>query len=215
MLKVIILILIIFLGISLLPLKIHLRFYRKANELKLTVILKIWKIPFTFQLNNFVTKFFWNLSENKFWQKKPPSELKATKIAWNRFFLRTNYLHQILHATIQGTRKTLQKIAKPIIIRKIRLRSEVALENVAQTALAVGALWWFWGYFYSQITRYFKIPGNAPPKLSINPNYQKQNHFIVDFSCILEFPLGHIIIISYYLLANVKRIRRLFRRVKQ
>lgn len=108
--------------------------------------------------------------------------------------------------------KTLHKIAKPIKINNYRLYTEVALQDPAQTALAVGALWCFWGFIYSQLTRLFKI-GKSANNLTIIPNYRKQNLFNIDFSCILEFPLGHIIIIIYYLFTNAKKIRLLFRRV--
>lgn len=215
MLKGLLLAILIMVGISLIPLKIYFRFYRKKNDFRLTVLLKIWKIPFVFRINNLVTKFFWSLSENRFWQKKTPQELRASEIAWYRVFSRLYNYQQIFRSTLQETIAVIRKLGKPIIIRKIRLNSEVALQDAAQTAFAVGILWWYWGFIYSQIVRYFKIAKNAIKNLSINPDYQKQNEFTIDFSCILEFPLGHIIIIIYYLFTNAGKIRIIFRRVSQ
>jgi len=212
MLKGILLALLLILGISLIPIKFYFHLYRQPKEFHLTIILKIWKLPITFKINNPVTKTFWGLSQNKFWKKKPPQELKAKKIQWYRVFSRLYLSQQIILSTVRETMKTLHKIAKPITIKKFRLYTEVALQDAAQTALAVGVLSSFWGIIYSQATRFFKIAKNANNFLII-PNYRQQNLLNIDFSCILEFPLGHIIIIIYYLFTNAKKIRLLFRRV--
>ena len=212
MLRGILLVLLIILGISLIPIKIYFRVYRQPKEFHLAFILKIWKLPLTFKINNLVTRMFWMLSENRFWKKQTPQELKSTQIGWYRVFSRMYLSQQIIHSTLQGTRKTLHKIAKPITIKNYHLYTEVALQDPAQTALAVGALWWFWGILYSQFIRLFKID-KSTNNLSIIPNYRKQNLLKIDFSCILEFPLGHIIIIIYYLFTNAEKIRLFFRRV--
>lgn len=214
MLKGIVLILLFMVSISLLPVKFYLRFCRKPNDLHLTLLIKIWRIPFSFQINNLVTRLFWILSKNRFWEKQPPKELQATEIAWKRSFSRLLFFWQIFCTVFQGTMSTLHKIAKPIKIKKIRLQTEVSLQDAAQTALAVGAFWWTWGIVYSQIGRYFNI-SKTTNNLAIIPNYRKQNLLIMDFSCILEFPLGHIIIIIYYLFTNAEKIRRLVRRISQ
>jgi len=212
MLRGILLVLLIIIGISLIPINIYFRLYRQPTEFHLIVILKVWKLPITFKTNNLFTSVFWDLSQNRFWKKQPSRELKATEIAWFRVFSRMYLSQQIIHATIQDTMKTLHKIAKPITIKNYRLYTELALQDPAQTAFAIGAIWWFWGIVYSQATRLFKI-AQTGNNLSIIPNYRKQHLLNIDFSCILEFPLGHIIIIIYYLFTNAKKIRLLFRRV--
>ena len=108
----------------------------------------------------------------------------------------------------------LQKIARPIKIKKISLYTEASLSNAAQTALAVGSFWWTWGIIYSQLGRYFNLT-ETENKIAIIPNYQRQHLLLIDFSCILEFPLVHIMIIMYYLLINFRRIRNLLRRISQ
>jgi|LFRM01.1.fsa_nt_gb hypothetical protein len=208
----ILLVLLIILGLSLIPIKIYFRIYRQSKEFHLTFILKIWKLPITFKINNLVTRMFWHLSQNRFWKKQTPQDLKSSQIAWYRVFSRIYLSQQIIHSTLQGTMKTIRKIAKPIRIKKFRLYTEVALQDAAQTALAVGVLWWFWGIIYGQFASLFKIAKSAN-NLAIIPNYREQNLLNIDLSCILEFPLGHIIIIIYYLFTNAEKIRLFIRRV--
>ena len=214
MLKGILFVLLFIVSISFIPLKFYLRFYRKPNDSHVILLIKIWRIPFSFQINNLVTRIFWSLSKNRFWEKQPPPDLQAKQIVWERLFPRLFLFRQIFSTVFQETMSTLHKIAMPIKIKKIRLHTEVALQDAAQTALAVGIFWWTWGIIYSQIDRYFNI-SKTTNDLAIIPNYRKQQLLIMDFSCILEFPLGHIIIIIYYLFKNAEKIRRLLRRVSQ
>jgi hypothetical protein len=207
-----VLLLIFIVSISLIPLKIKFRFYRKSNDLRLILLLRVWKIPFTFKINNVVTRIFWSLSKNRFWEKETPADLRAKEIIWKNLFSRLLLLRQIVCTVFQGTMSTLHKITSPIKIKRIYLQTEIALQNVAQTAWAVGVLWWVFGLFYSQLGRYFKIAKTAN-NIAVIPNYQRQNLLVIDFSCILEFTLGHIIIIIYYLCVNAEKIRRLLRRV--
>jgi hypothetical protein len=198
--------------ICLIPIKIKLGFYRSANNLHLILLLPVWKTPFTIKIDNVLTHTFWSLSQNRFWQKQAPEDLRAKDIAWQKVFYRIFYLRQIICVVWQETMGTLHKITSPIKIKKIDLQTEVALQNAAQTAWAVGVIWWTWGIFYSLLGRYFKIT-KTTNNIAVIPNYQTQNLFVIDFSCILEFTLGHIIIISYYLCINAGKIRRLLRRV--
>ncbi|HHY06862.1 MAG TPA: DUF2953 domain-containing protein [Clostridia bacterium] len=207
-----VLLLIFIVSISLIPLKIKFRFYRKSNDLRLILLLRVWKIPFTFKINNVVTRIFWSLSKNRFWEKETPADLRAKEIIWKNLFSRLLLLRQIVCTVWQGTMRTLHKITSPIKIKKIDLQTEVALQNAAQTAWAVGVIWWTWGIFYSLLGRYFKIT-KTTNNIVVIPNYQIQSLFVIDFSCILELTLGHIIIISYYLCINAGKIRRLLRRV--
>ena len=207
-----VLLLIFIVSISLIPLKIKFRFYRNCNYLRLILLLRVWKIPFTFKINNVVTRIFWGLSKNRFWEKQTPADLRAKEIVWEKVFYRLFFLRQIVCAVFQGTMGTLHKISSPIKIKRICLQTEVALKNVAQTAWAVGVFWWIFGFFYSQLGRYFRMAKTAN-NIAIIPNYQQQNLLVIDFSCILEFTLGHIIIIIYYLCVNAGKIRRLLRRV--
>ncbi|MDD2432325.1 MAG: DUF2953 domain-containing protein [Clostridia bacterium] len=212
MLKTVLFILFFMILICLIPIKIKFRFYRSANNLHLILLLPVWKTPFTIKIDNIVTRIFWGLSQNKFWKKQTPADLQAKDIAWSKVFYRIFYLRQIICTVWQGTMRTLHKITSPIKIKKIDLQTEVALQNAAQTAWAVGVIWWTWGIFYSLLGRYFKIT-KTTNNIVVIPNYQIQSLFVIDFSCILELTLGHIIIISYYLCINAGKIRRLLRRV--
>lgn len=197
--------------------KIYLHFYRKPNAVQLELLLKIWFIPLRLNFSNKhhpLTKLFWVLSKNRFWQQKPPADLRATDVAWPRVFARLFLLQQISFTVFRETINTLHKIARPIKIKKISLYTEASLSNTAQTALAVGSFWWIWGVIYSQLGRYFNLT-ETENKIAIIPNYQQQNLLLIDFSCILEFPLGHIMIIMYYLLINFRKIRNLLRRISQ
>lgn len=212
MLKVIIVVLVVVACISLLPLKIYLKIQRQPNDLRLTLLIKLWVLPFQLKLNNVVTKIFWNLSQNRPWEKKPPEDLQAAKIVWKRLFSRLALLHEIFRAVFRGAMRTLHKIARPIKITKVYLHTEIGLEDPAQTAIAVGSCWWIWGIIYSQIERYFNMSSTIND-LAIIPNYRNQNLLLLDFSCIFELRVGHIMIIMYYLFRNTGNIRKIIRRV--
>ncbi len=80
----------------------------------------------------------------------------------------------------------------------------MALPGPAQTALGVGVLWGgLWGGALST-----QLALNAANnRIIIKPNFQAQNLFLIDFSCILELTLGHIIIILYSLYRGKKIVR--------
>lgn len=214
MLKMIIIILVIILGISFLPLQIELKIKRQPNDLRLVLLIKIWVISIQLKLNNVVTKIFWNLSRNRPWEKKPREDLQATDIVWKRVFSRLRLLQAIFRTVFLGTMRTLHQIASPIKIKKIYLHTEIGLEDVAHTAIAVGSCWWIWGMIYSQIGRFFNMTSTIND-LAIMPNYCRKNLLRMDFSCIFALRLGHIIIVTYYLIINAGSIRKIIRRVSQ
>jgi hypothetical protein len=81
------------------------------------------------------------------------------------------------------------------------------MADAAQTAIAVGFAWWIVGIFHSWLHGFFNLLGTEK-EVKVIPNYQQLNYFLLDFSCILEFPLGHIMIILFYNLLHSRTIKK-------
>ena len=213
-LKSFLLLLLLLILLCLMPFKFRFRIYRRAEKVSLLVFFPLRKNPWTIEINNLVTLVFWGLSEDRFWQKQIPQDLQFWDIAWRKVFYRLVHFQEIRRNVAAKTRRFLPRVVGSLKIIKLDLKIDVALQNMAQTALAVGFLWWGWGIFFSLLGDFFRLP-QTTNNIVIVPNYQTRNLLELDFSCIVEFTFGHIIIISYYLCRNAGKIKRLLGRIKQ
>lgn len=212
MLKAIGLFFIIILGISLLPIKLFFHFYREPNLILIEANICVWFIPIRIKLVNPMTGLFWIFSRNRPWKKKPPEDLRAANLPWARFFARLWRMHKISRGVYLGTFRFIKKIAKPVKVKKLHMYTEIGLEDAAETAIAVGVVWGLLGNIYSQMAKLFDM-GSAQNELAVIPNFKRTNLVVVDYSCIFELRMGHIIIVIYQLLKYIRQIWNLLRGV--
>lgn len=95
-----------------------------------------------------------------------------------------------------------------ISVRRFVWHTEVGLADSAAVAQLSGVLWAVKGVAAGMAQQF--LPLTAPPVLRVKPQFGR-NHFRTVFSCILEFPLGYIIIaglFAVYMLVRVKIARR-------
>ncbi len=175
---------IIILFIFFFPLKIKLRLSPQLDCFYFYLIVFKQKV---LQLPSLPIPIWGKITEKKFWNQRIFKDTgKSTS------FLRLVCLKQILI-------DFLPQIMKKIKLKKFCFHIEMALPGPAQTALGVGVLWGLWGALSTQLAL-----NAANNRIIIKPNFQAQNLFLIDFSCILELTLGHIIIILYSLYRGKK-----------
>lgn len=205
---------IVFLGIGLLPVRLSIRLYRAPNEVKVNSRLTFWILPLQINMVNPVTKVFWNLSVNRPWQKEAPPDLPASRVSWRRLFRRSLNVTKIFLPVWQGANRLFLQIGKPIKIRELTMYTEIGLEDAAVTALSVGMAWSLLGAFYSRLGTLFNTRGSQN-NIVVVPHFQNEFFLLMDYSCIFEFRLGHIIIIIYHIFHSAGEIYRLVRRVSE
>lgn len=201
-------------GACLLPARLHVRFYREPNVLTVDSRLQVWFIPLRFNLVNPVSKMIWNLSVNRPWRKKPPSEMRAADVRWFRVFARIKQMQKISRDIWRGANRFFMNIGKPVKVRELNLYIEIALEDAAQTAVAAGAVWAAQGLLQARLAQVFNVL-HSRRNLMVVPSYSRTNFLLVDYSCIFQFRLGHIIIIIYQMFQNAGEIYSLIRRISK
>lgn len=204
---------IVLVGIGMLPLKFSIRLYREPNIILVKARMIIWVIPLEVRLSNPLTGLIFRLSQNRFWEKKAPDDLAAREVPWKRFLVRTNKLRKLFWPVWRAANSFFLKLARPIKVKELYLHTEVGLQDAAQTALAVGGLWWMKSIIISRLSYIFNLRTESPNRVSIVPNFQMANFLCLDYYCIFEFRLGHIIIIIYQLMRSARELRSLLRRV--
>ncbi len=197
-----------------LPMKMYMRFYRGDNTVILTTQLTFWFIPIKIKLVNPVTMIIWNMSQNKPWRKKPPQNLKTDEINWGRMYKRTILLKEISMKIWEGANNFFRRFRFAIKLKELKLYTEVGLDDVAGTALSVGAIWGFLGSFIGQVSSIFDTK-KLNPQIAVVPNYQASSLLLLDYSCIFEFRLGHIIIIMVQVAKSAADISLIIRRISQ
>lgn len=207
-------IIILFFILIILPIKFGLNIKRKPNQIIIIVTIVFWVIPIRFNIKNPLTKAFFKLSRDRFWKKKTPEDIAMKDISWDRISYRMQMFRVIGGKIFKRSNKLFCKWSKPMKIKELKVHTELALNDPAETALAVGAGWSVLGIVYSALTYYFDLT-KTEEDISIIPSFDKINYLDIDFSCIFEFTLGHIIIIIYQLLFCIKDIWKLIRRVSQ
>jgi len=199
-------------GIIFLPMKMYLRIYREPNRIILNSCLTFWCIPIEFNLINPVTKFVWYLSRNSPWKKSSPPDLQASKVNWGRLFKRTVLLKNLFFKLWDRVYSLFRRISGRIMLRELNLYTEIGLYDAAQTAVSTGIIWTMLGYFYGYLATNFNT-SKIQKNIVVRPNYQKEGILLIDYSCIFEFRLGHIIIIMYQVLRNAVEIYTIVRRI--
>jgi hypothetical protein len=199
-------------GIIFLPMKMYLRIYRGSNRIIFNSCLTVWFIPLEINMINPVTKTIWNLSRNSPWKKSPPSDLQASKVNWGRLFKRTAMLRNLFLMILSRVNLILRRISGRIKLRELNLYTEIGLFDAAQTAVTTGIIWSILGYLYGRVASIFNT-SRLQKSIAVIPNYQKEGLFLIDYSCIFEFRLGHIIIIMYQVLRNAVEIYTIVRRI--
>lgn len=166
------------------PLNVQLYFYREPNSGSFALLVKLWAIPI---YHKRAQKVNWQISPGFLLRQQ--KRLRASISSWHE------------------TGRILRRITRSIRIKKLSLYSELSLNDPAQTALAVGSTWWLLGIIHSQLNCLFNL-ADTDNQLMIFPNYRQRNYLRLDASCILELPLGHIMIILYFLLFKFRRIAK-------
>jgi len=197
--------------LSLLPVKLNLRFFRKTNELKIQAIIWIWVIPLRINIVNPLTSFFWNLSVKKPWQKKPPQDLPVRDIPWRSFIKRSLSVTKVGKKTWERTNRFFIRIKQPVSIENLKVYVEIGWRDAACTAITVGVAWSLLGCMYSLLTTQFKML-SVKNDFSVIPNFQNDRLCNIDASCIIGFRLGHIIIVIYQILRSAQDIYNIIRR---
>lgn len=167
-----------------LPANVQLKYYREGSFRKFELLVKFWFIPLYYKKTQKV-----NLPSSPGSLLRQQQRLRARLSSWQR------------------TGGILRPITRTVKIKKISFYSELGLNGPAQTALAVGSTWWVLGTILSLINCKFN-PSDPENKLMILPNYRRQNYLLLNLSCILELPLGHIMIILYYFFFDFRSIAK-------
>lgn len=200
--------------LCLLPVRVSLRFYRSPTEFNVILRLTIWFFSIMILPQNFLTRFFWSMSKNRFWKKTAPRDLRAREIDWKRMYYRYRLMMIMSRLIFNRANLIFQKIAQPVNIREINLYTEIGLGDAAVTALSTGTLWAAQGYLLNLLGARFNMQ-KTKKHLSIQPNFQMNNHLLMDYSCIFEMRIGHIIIIIYQMLRKAKLLTHVMREVSQ
>jgi len=165
------------------PVKINFHYFRESYVRKSELLVKIWFIPVYYRKNE---KISFRITPGYLIKRQP----------FRTFF-----------SARRKAKAVLRLLTRPIKIKKYCLYSELSLADAAQTALAVGFVWWLVGIIQSWLQCFFNLFGTEN-QVKVIPNYQQLNYFLLDFSCILEVPLGHIMIILFYSLLHSRTIRK-------
>lgn len=197
-----------------LPVRLHLQLYREPNNLLLQSILVIGIIPVRFRLVNPLTRFFWTMSRNKFWRKEPPRDLAAREVPWKRFLYRSTRVKKLTYRVWLGANRLFSRLGKPIRIKELVMYTEIGVGDAALTGLSAGLAWIGLGLVVGRLSGIFNMQGSQN-RLQVVPNYRQDNFLLINYRCIFEFRLGHIIIVIYQLLKSAVQIGKLIRRVSQ
>lgn len=200
--------------ISLLPMKFKIRFYREPNEILMTLQVYLWFIPVSINSRNPMTRAIFNLSQNRFWKKDVSSDIKAKDIQFKRLYARLVLLKKTFMPVTRAANRFFHKLSRPVRIKDLHLTTELGLGDAAFTAVASGLVWSVKGMGLCILSYYFNIE-KARPVLVVIPHFNNPNYLRIDYSCIFEFRLGHIIIVIYQLIKSSAEIRNLIRRVSQ
>lgn len=201
-------------AISLLPIKINFHLYRENNRLEIAARFSLWFIPWQFQINNPLTTLMWNLSKNRFWRRSPPGELRASEISWLRVLARLWLFRKVVSPIFKRTRKMLAELWQPIRISEQKLYTEIGLGDAAVTAMSVGVIWSLIGIITGRLRSLYNLQ-NSKNNFRVIPNYEKENYLLLDYFCIFEMRLGHIIIVIYQVLRSAESIHKLIKEVSQ
>ena len=204
--------LLILIGIIFLPLRLAVRLQRLPNHLELTLRFYIWFIPLKIKFVNPMTNLIQMRSTNKFWQEKAPDELSFKDVNWRRLLARIKLFYNHLLPIYSKINKFYHRISQPIKIKQLALYTEIGLGDAAVTAISVGMIWSVLGFLYTRIAEIFNTR-EAKNQINVVANFQQSSYLGIDYSCIFEFRLGHIIVIVYYFLCNISEIRKLTRSV--
>lgn len=208
----VVVVLILTLMLVFLPIKFGINLKRADNELFGEVILVLWVIPIHIRINNIITSFFFKLSKDRFWEKKTPDDISMQDVSWQRMGYRLKMIRIIGGNIYKNANSVFYKWSQPIKINRLNIHIELGLNDAFQTAIAVGTGWAILGIVYSVLSHSLDLK-NAETQFMLNPNFNMRNNLHIDFSCIFEFRLGHIIIIIYQVMRSAKDIWKLVRRV--
>lgn len=204
-------ILVALVGTCLMPVRMYIRFYREPNVLTVYSHLLFWIVPLRINLVNPVSKIVWNLSVNRPWRKKPPLDVRGAEVGWLRLFIRMNSIQKISRQIWRSANRFFMSIGKPIRLKELNLYTEIALGDAARTGVAAGAAWAAQGLALARLAQIFNAR-DSRNRLIVVPDYTSTNFLRVDYSCIFQFRLGHIIIIIYQIFKNAGEIYNLIRR---
>lgn len=165
------------------PVKFRFHYFRESYVRRVELLVKIWFIPVSYRKKE-MTSF--RISPGYIMKRQPFSALFSAR---------------------RKAKAVLRIITRPIKIKKLCLYTELSLADAAQTAIAVGFAWWLVGIIQSRLQCFVNLL-DTESEVKIIPNYRQLNYFLLDFSCILEFPLGHIMIILFYSLLHSRTIRK-------
>ncbi|RBP45581.1 DUF2953 domain-containing protein [Garciella nitratireducens] len=99
------------------------------------------------------------------------------------------FIHQF-QKNYQILKGILKYFLDKIKIQKLYLNIEYSLENAALIGIISGILYFIESKIFISIFRYKNI---KDCKIKNNPLFRQQNMIQIDFSCIIQFKLGHII----------------------
>lgn len=201
-------------ALNLIPLKLYLRFRREPNRIEVKSRFYLWLLPLEINLANPMTAVVHRMSTNSFWLKEPPTDIRAQDVAWRRLLARLGLLSNLFLPIYRLVNGFFHRICRPIKVKRLYLYTEIGLEDAAETALAVGIIWGWKGFIYTRLTELFNTQ-ESENRLAVVPNFQQPGYVRLDYSCIFEFRLGHIIIMIYHTLHSIGEIRNLLRRISR
>jgi len=199
-------------GLSLLlPIRMDLRFSRRANAITIRAVVWFWIIPLRLNLVNPVTGFFWNLSVRKPWRRQAPQDLAGCRVAWLSFLRRSLAFSRLAGKVAGRAQRIFRRINRQICVERLSVAAAIGWYDAACTGILVGLGWSLLGSAYVLMTDKFNMLRSKNSFL-LAPRFQKESCFEIEATCIFAFRLGHIIIVIYQILQSAGALYNIIRR---
>lgn len=208
----------ILLGVILffLPVEICVNYYRLNKEDKIDIQIKYLFIKIRNMKTKPLTKILSLLARRKYDLEEVQEAMHSVKIPDKNWLLILKRLRVWIPKSIQVLAHAIKlttKIFKPVKCKKLKLHSEIGFFDASLTAIATGSMWAINSYILSQLSRWMVI---NPETINVKvlPDYTKDK-LLLDYQCIIVFPLGHIIIVLLQTARFMRVSYHLFKGVTQ
>ncbi len=199
----------------LLPLRFNLTYHRLNEDDEIAI-----RLGFAYgfgQLKIEVSLLNWRLQ--KFWpalemfsqvvgDESPPEKEVVKNIVpgWDQLY-RAYRLMTFFGLSVQDYFQLSGWFLRRIKCRALKWRTVIGLENPAATGIAVGMIWGLKSTLYAKLQRQVQLEPVQSLDIKVFPDFQHQR-LQLDFNCIFDFRLGHIIIAGIRAITYAKVMAR-------
>ncbi|NMA02105.1 MAG: DUF2953 domain-containing protein [Clostridia bacterium] len=179
-----------------LPVEVRVNYHRSDKEDQLDIKIKFLFIIIRNVKSKPFIKILSLLARREHNLEEVQEAMKSEKMPPKNWRLILKRIRVWLPKSIQvlaHASKLTTKILKPIKCKKFKVYSEIGFLDASMTAIAAGSMWAANSYMLSQLSRWMIINPEAL-NVQIIPDYTNDK-LLIDYQCIITFPLGHIIIV--------------------